>query len=141
MTYRYDGFNYLIRLNKGDLLVESLTKLAHEVLQGKSVWLGGLGGAQWAELGFYNLPEQTYTWRRFDQLMEITSLQGNLAWEAGNPVWHMHGTFGAADFTAIAGHVKELCVAGTCELLLHTVYGEPLARAKDDAVGLSLLQL
>lgn len=139
MTYRFDGYNYLVRLEKGELLLQSLHEFAGQIKQ--SFWLSGVGGAQWAELGFYDLPNQRYNWKRFDQPTEITSLQGNLAWEHNEPVWHVHATLADAEFRAIGGHVKELCVAGTCELLLHTMQGEPIARAQNASVGLSLLNL
>jgi len=139
MTYRFDGYNYLMRLEKDDLLMQSLLEFAGQVKQ--SFWLSGAGGAQWAELGFYDLPNRRYEWKRFDQLMEITSLQGNLAWEHDQAVWHVHATLADAGFHAIGGHVKELCVAGTCEILLHAVQGEPIRRVHDETIGLSLLEL
>ncbi len=140
MIYRFDGYNYVIRLNKGELLVESLTKLAKE-LELDGVWLNGIGGAQWAELGFYDLSNQRYEFKKIDQLLEITALQGNVSLKKGEPVFHVHGTFSDAKLQAIGGHVKELCVAGTCEIYLHTIFGEPLTREFDGEVGLPLLQL
>lgn len=140
MTYHFDGRNYIVRLQKGELLQKSLVGLAKEANLG-SVWLNGLGGAQWVELGFYKLPEKEYEYKRIGKLLEITSLQGNLAWQDGEPVWHIHGTFGDDTYQIFGGHVRELSAGGTCELLLHTVQGEPLTRVKDDTVGLSLLAI
>lgn len=140
MTYHFDGYNYIVRLNKDELLVESLTNLVKQESI-KGAWVNGLGGAQWAELGFYNLPEQTYQWQRFDQLMEVTSIQGNIAWDNNEPALHLHGTLSDEKYNAIGGHIKELCVAGTVELHLHTIFGEQLTRQKDEAIGLNLLHL
>lgn len=140
MTYHFDGYNYLVRLEKDELLIESLETLAKK-LGHASVWVNGLGGAQWAELGFYDLGKKEYTWQRFDQLMEVTSLQGNLAWVDGMPVWHVHGMLSDAGFHALGGHIKELSVAGTCELLLHRIYGEAVTRFDDEATGLKLLRV
>lgn len=140
MTYRFDGYNYLVRLNKGELLVESLTKLAKEKQLG-GAWVSGLGGALWAELGFYDLPNQQYHFQKVEKLLEITALQGNLSLKEGKPVFHIHGTFSDSNLHAIGGHVKELCVAGTCEIYLHTIFGEPLTRTPNDEVGLPLLDV
>jgi predicted DNA-binding protein with PD1-like motif len=140
MVHRFDGYNYIVRLEKDELLLASLTKLA-PTLGSKSVWVSGIGGALWAELGFYDLATKTYAWQRFDELLEITALQGNLAWQDAKPVWHLHGTFSTRSYNAIAGHVKELAVAGTCELLLHAIAGEPLSRTHSDSTGLNLLDL
>jgi len=139
MTYGFDGYNWLVRLEKDELLVENIAKLVKDQ-KIKGAWVSGLGGAQWAELGFYNLDKQAYEWKRFDQLLEITSLQGNVAWEGEEPVIHLHGTVSDQSMQAFGGHVKELQVAGTCEILLHRLY-EPdgLKRAQDPVTGLKLL--
>lgn len=141
MTFRYDDFNYVVRLEKGELLVESLLKFVKE-RNIKGAWLMGLGGAEWAKLGFYDLPNKTYRWQRFDELLEITSLQGNIAWKDGEPALHMHGTLSNAQFQVIGGHIKELSVAGTCEVFIHALDSDqPLTRKPDDQIGLALLNL
>jgi uncharacterized protein len=144
MKYKFDGYNWLVRLERGELLVEQLTQLAKdENITG--AWLSGLGAAEWAELGFYNLHSKAYSWKRFDQLMEITSLQGNVAWSAGQqkgePVIHLHGTFSDENMQAFGGHVKELKVGGTCEILLHRWYEGKLQRSRDSETGLELLNI
>lgn len=141
MKYRNDGHNWLVRLEKGEKLMACLM----EVIEKEKIataWLSGLGGAASAELGFYDLAKQEYYWRQFDELMEITALQGNIAVdEAGKPVIHLHGTFGRSDMSVIGGHVKDLEVAGTCEVFIHRWQAEGLVRRRDDEVGLSLLDL
>ncbi len=141
MTYKFDGYNWLVKLNKGELLVENLLKVVKA--EGiKGAWLSGLGGALWAELGYYNLETQEYTWKKFDDIPEITSLQGNVAWNDDEPILHIHGTFSKRDFSGVGGHVKELAVGGTCEILLHRWYEEEgLSRSLDEAIGLSTLNV
>ena len=129
-----------MRLDKGELLVESLTKLVKEQ-QIKGAWVSGIGGAMWVELGFYDLLNKTYLWKKLDQVVEVTNLQGNIAWEGDTPIVHLHGTFGDVNMQSVAGHVKELEVAGTCEVLLHQWYGEGLKRFHSDKIGLKLLDL
>jgi uncharacterized protein len=140
MKYQFDGYNWLVRLEKGELLVNSLTQLVrHEHITG--AWLSGLGGAQWVELHFYDLPAKQYHWKKLDHLLEIDNLQGNVAWEGDEPALHIHGTFSDAEMNAYAGHVKELEVAATCEILLHRWYKEGLTRTFSEEVGLKLLDL
>lgn len=140
MKWRFDGYNWLVRLEKGELLVENLMKLVkQENIRG--AWISGLGGAERVELGFYDLPSKTYNWQKFDKLLEITSLQGNVAWDSEEPVLHVHGTFSDENMRAFGGHVKELEVAGTCEILLHRWYEQGLSRSQDDKTGLKLLDL
>lgn len=140
MKWQFDGFNWLVRLEKGELLVENLTKLIKdEKITG--AWISGLGGAQWAELGFYDLPTKQYKWQKIDQPLEIISLQGNVAWSGEEPVLHIHGTFSGESMQAFGGHLKELEVAGTCEILFHRWYKQGLNRSQNNEVGLELLDL
>ncbi len=140
MTFQFDGHNWLVRLEKGELLVASLTQLvSDEKITG--AWVSGLGGAQWAELGFYDLPHKTYQWKKFKQLLEITSVQGTVAWQGDVPILHLHGTFADQSMQAIGGHIKELQVGGTAEILLHHWYGDSLVRIQDNQTGLKILSL
>ena len=119
--------------------MDILQKFASEN-QLAGAWLHGFGGASEAELGYYNLATKSYQWRLFPELMEITSLQGNLAWKDNQPIWHVHTTLSGSDFQAVGGHVKKLLVAATCELKL-TPTSDKLSRAHDETIGLDLLAL
>ncbi len=141
-----DGDKILVRLSKSEKLVEKLTEFVRsEAVQG--AWVSGIGGALSAELGFYHLEKQEYEFKTFNQLLEITSLQGNVSWfdpavagEAPEPKIHIHGSFSDENMRAIGGHVKELVVGGTCEILLQT-FQTKLTRSQNDEVGLPLLDL
>jgi uncharacterized protein len=140
MTFQYDGYNYLVRLEKGEKLIESLTALVKKE-KIPSCWINAVGAVSSAQLGFYHLDKKEYEWHLFYELMEITGLQGNITFNAKEPVFHIHGTFSKQDMSAIGGHVKELTIAGTCEILLHRWYGKELTRTKSEEIGLNLLDL
>lgn len=141
MVHRFDGYNYVLRLDKDELLVQTLQEFIQKNHL-KAAWLSGLGGAQWVELGFYDLSTKQYRWRRFEQLLEVTALQGNIGWQGDRPALHLHGTLTDQNYQAIGGHIKELCVGGTIELFLHTIFGDkPLSREDDAKTGLKLLDL
>lgn len=140
MKFKADGFNWIVRLEKGEKLVESLTQLVKSE-NIPSCWLSVIGAASEVELGYYNLEKQEYQWHKLSELMEITGLQGNITIEQGEPQFHIHGTFSKQDLSVVGGHVKELVVGGTCEIFLHKWYAEDLERSKSDEVGLNLLDL
>jgi predicted DNA-binding protein with PD1-like motif len=140
MYYKKHQNTILVRLERGEKLIENLNRLAAKEAMG-TVWLQGLGGAKSAELGFYDLETKQYNWQSFAELMEITSLQGNLAWVDDQPKWHIHATLGGRDYRAVGGHVKELVVGGTCELRLDIVADTALHRRRDVATGLDLLDV
>ena len=104
----------------------------------KAAWVSGLGGVGTVTLGFYDIETKSYEWKVFDTPLEILNLSGNLAVVDGKPFWHVHGTFGGRDYQVIGGHVKELVVGLTCELLV-TPLDTPLARTFDEETGLKLL--
>lgn len=127
----------LLVLNRGEELHAKLQEFAREhELNG--AWVQGLGGSGAMTLGYYNLTEHAYEWQEFSDNLEILSLQGNLAWVDGEPFWHVHGTFGGRDFASVGGHVKEMAVGLTCELLI-TPLDARLTRVFDDETGLKLL--
>ncbi len=141
MTYVHDGFNYTLRIEKGELVVETLLEFIREK-DIKGAWVLGLGGLMWAELGFYDLNTQEYAWQKFDELLELTNLTGNIAWQDGKPVLHAHATVSDVSFHAHGGHLREAEAAGTVELLIHVWNNEEgLARQKDKQTGLNLLSL
>lgn len=140
MKFRADGFNWVVRLSKGEKLIDSLTKLV-EAENIPSCWINVIGGATSAKLGFYNLDQQKYEGHEVNELTEITGLQGNLTWVDGKPSIHLHGTFAKRDLSVVGGHVEEVVVGGTCEIFLHKWYGESLTKSKDSETGLCLIDL
>jgi len=142
MTHVFDGFNYIVRLKKGELLIESLTMLAKEQ-KITGAWISGLGAALWCELGFYHLDTQEYSFKRIDPpagALEITGLQGNIAWADDKPVIHIHGSFSDEQMRGYGGHVKELAAGATCEIFLHQSQVD-FKRSYDEQTGLKLLDL
>lgn len=140
MVYSYDGYNYVIKLVKGERLAPALEQFCAETkLEG--AWLSGLGGTLEVTLGFYNLEKKQYEWQTLEGLREIVSLAGNLAAdEQGKMMFHMHGSFGTADLQVKGGHVKDLVAGATVELFVHHIL-EPLKRKTDPETGLKTLDL
>ena len=140
MKYSFDGFNYLIRLDKGEQLSESLERFARET-KIEGAWVNGLGAALEVTLGFYDLDKKEYHWQQFDGLREIVSLTGNLAYdEDGQFVFHLHGILGDETFQTIGGHIKDLTAGATVELFVHRAY-QSTKRKMDETVGLKTLDL
>ncbi|HEU5187689.1 MAG TPA: PPC domain-containing DNA-binding protein [Candidatus Saccharimonadales bacterium] len=141
MTSVYDGFNYFLRLEKGEQALETLLHFAQKnKLEG--AWISGIGGALRATIGYYDLAKKEYTWQDLSELHEVVSLQGNLSLnESGEPMLHLHGTFSSKDHQVVGGHVKEITVGATLELFIHRSDGIALRRKVDQTVGLPLLDL
>ena len=132
--------NQVLRLNRGDLLVKSLIDYAKEYKL-TSAWINGLGAAKWTEIGFYELENKKYTWKKINKPLEILSLQGNISWNNAEPVIHIHGVFSDDTMGAFGGHVKELEVAGTCEIKITMLEEQKIKREYDEETGLNLLNI
>lgn len=129
---------YLVVINRDEEMTAQLANYAkqHNL---KSAWISGFGGAERVTLGFYDIDTKAYEWKELNEPMEILNLTGNLAWVDGEPFWHVHGIFSGRDLRAVGGHVKELVVGLTCEVLI-TPLNTPLTRMFDDETGLKLLR-
>ena len=133
-----DNPAYVLVIQRGRELMSALKEHAqeHELTQ---AWLtSGLGGASSATISWYDLEAREYRDKTFDEMLEISSLSGNLSIVDGEPFWHIHGTMAGRDYAAIAGHIKFLTVGLTCELLI-TPIEIPMTRKYDDETGLKLL--
>lgn len=140
MTYTFDGNNYILVLEKGEELLQTLRTFANgnDIA---SAWVSAIGGATEVELGFYNLEAREYQWQTFSALCEITSLNGNLSFdEKDKPVFHLHGNFADESYQSVGGHVNKLVVGGTCEVFLQP-FAQKVTRVFDDDTGLKLMQL
>lgn len=127
----------VVVLKHGEELLEVLNGYAreHELA---SAWVEGIGGADHVALGTYHLDEKQYSWKEFEAPLEILSLKGDLSWVDGEPFWHIHAVLSDGNFNAVGGHVKNLVVGATCELLIIPLE-TPLTRVYDDESGLKLL--
>jgi len=131
------GGDLLLVVDRGEELHTQLNNWAQQS-SCKSAWLTGLGGASGITLGYYDLAGKTYHWQTFDEELEILSLTGNLSIVDGQPFWHIHGTFGRADYSVIGGRIKELTIGLTGELHI-TPLAPDITREYDAATGLKLL--
>lgn len=140
MTYSFNGYNYLVKLEKGERLHENVIAFAHAAKL-QSAWVSGIGGALTATLGYYDLDAKTYIWKDFDDLREVVSLSGNIAFnEDGAMQLHAHGVLSDRSFKTVGGHIKDLVTGATLELFIHPSY-KPMRRKADPEVGLQTLDL
>lgn len=137
MDYMKDGDRFLIRLDKGDDLVEKLNEFAcaEKVTSGQ---ISGIGALEDVELGFYDLSKKEYQKKTFEGDFELLSLEGNLTHLEGKPFFHMHVALSDQDFRAFGGHLYHAKVAVTCELNFRA-FDELVERRLDPEIGLHTL--
>ena len=139
MRFERFGERYIVRVESGEPLIETLTNFLTE--QGiEFANVGAAGAVRSVQLGYWNAGSRQYEYHDFKEQLEVVSFQGNASLKEGAPFLHVHGVFGRRDFSTIGGHVKEAHVHPTFEVWLR-IEDVPIRRARDEASGLDLLDL
>lgn len=138
MEYKKFGDTYIIRMDRGEEIVQTLSDLCKkEDIRLASV--DALGAVSHAVLSVYDMPAKVFCRKTFDEPMEISSLCGTVTQKDGEPYLHLHGTVCDTQHRAHGGHVNELIVSATCEMVVRTLPGE-VGRRFDAEIGLNLFE-
>ena len=140
MIYTQLGIDkYVLRLESRDDIVKSLRQFATTKRLGASL-LEGIGSLSKVKLGHYDFKTKQYRYETFEDDLEILNLSGNIATMDRKPLPHVHVTLGRRDFSVIGGHLDEGSSANMVEIGILKLPGK-LLKAKDEAIGLNVLQL
>ena len=139
MDYRKFEQGYVLRLDPGEEIVGSLTRLVEqESIQLASV--SALGAANDVTIGIFNTAEKRYYSQRYQGDYEISALVGNVTRKEGEPYLHLHITIGNPVTGQVhAGHLSSATISATLELFLQVWDGQ-VGRKFSDTVGLNLLE-
>lgn len=140
MTSTFDGYNHIVRLEKGEKIIERLYAFAKEN-NIKGAWVVGLGAVSWAEVGWRNVQTKEYEWSKIEAYMELTNMTGNIAWKGEELILHMHATLSDGGAHARGGHLREAEIGATGEFFIHMWQKDGLNRSPDEETGLDLLAL
>jgi len=139
MEYRrIDSGTFVIRLDQGDEIIGSLKSICRKE-KVESALVSGLGACRKAEIAHYDTKEKRYHNKKFEGMIEIVSLTGNMASLKGEPIAHLHAALGLADFSVVGGHVVSMEVNPTCEIAITPLHTK-IERSFDEKSGLNLLR-
>jgi predicted DNA-binding protein with PD1-like motif len=134
-----DDRRYVIRLDRGEEIFQSLEEWARREQVTAGIVVEGIGALSKARIGFWNGSE--YSPRSLTTPHELLSLHGSLALSDGAPSWHLHATLAAPDHGAVGGHLLEGEVGVIVELLFEKFPSGSFERPLDEALGLRRLEL
>jgi predicted DNA-binding protein with PD1-like motif len=157
MNFKKDNRRYIIRLDKGEELIETLAKFCDDNKLGFASF-HGIGGLKECTLAYFDLKTGEYLKKEVNDegIFELLSIQGNVSIKEGRTFVHAHVVLGKKDYSTIGGHLVEGTVNPTCEILLIALSDdtsdkdsknkpkpEPLkiSRKKDKDTGLMLLDI
>ena len=139
MEYRKFSQGYVLRLDPGEEIVASLTRLVEQ----EQVQLGSvtaIGAANDVTIGIFSTQEKRYHARRYQGDYEISALVGNVTRKEGEPYLHLHITIGNPVTGEVhAGHLTSATISATLELFLQVWDGQ-VGRKFSDQVGLNLFR-
>jgi hypothetical protein len=128
---------YAVIFSKGDEAMSGLTDFA---IQNHidDAHFTGIGAVNGATLAWLDPAARIYHRIPVTQQVEVLSLVGDMTTFNGKPIVHMHAVLGRPDGTTIGGHVFELDVNPTLEVIV-TVNSVPLKRKPDNASGMKVI--
>lgn len=139
MLFKRLNNKYIIRLERGEEIVESLKKLC----KNEKIQLGritGLGAVSNVEIGYFELKKKEYHSKRISGDLEILNLNGNITSMNGDIYLHLHITISDEELHAFGGHLNSATISATGEIIIDVIEGE-VDRYFNDETGLNLLSL
>ena len=139
MEYRKFSQGYVLRLDPGEEIVASLTRLVEQE-QAQLGSVTAIGAANDVTIGIFSTQEKQYHARRYQGDYEISALVGNVTRKEGEPYLHLHITIGNPVTGEVhAGHLTSATISATLELFLQVWDGQ-VGREFSDQVGLNLFR-
>ncbi|TLM95543.1 DNA-binding protein [Hymenobacter jeollabukensis] len=115
---------YVLVFAKNDEVMSGLTEFAR-TYNVKSAHYQAIGDALSAKIGVYDYGRKQFKVISITEPCEVTSLTGDIAVLNGQPAPHSHLNLAAADGSVRGGHLLELVIGPTLELIV-TVEPTPL---------------
>lgn len=137
MNHRKTDRGYIVILDKGEAVIKSLTRFC-QVEGIKNAHFSAIGAVEFVSCGYYSLPEKKYYFKQYEEMLEVVSATGNVILKDGQPFVHLHAVFTDTDNNAFGGHVEEMRVGVTLEVIV-TLLDSNLSREHDDNIGLYLI--
>ena len=137
MHFKKNGDTYIIAIHKGEEVLSVLTTFCTENYISNG-YFRGIGAVDYLACGYYELEEKKYHFTHYDQMLEVVSMTGNVMLKDGTPFIHVHGVFTDTTNNAFGGHIKEMKVGVTLEVIL-TILPTKLDRKLDEDIGLFLI--
>jgi uncharacterized protein len=139
MQYQKLDNTYVIKLEKGEAVIDTLTKfcMSEKIANAE---FSGIGAVKGLTCGYYELEEKKYYFTDYPDLVEVVSLTGNVFLKDDKPFIHMHGVFTDTKNQAFGGHISEMTVGVVLEVMLRPLNGN-IKRTLDTCIGLALIDI
>lgn len=128
----------LVRVDKGEELVESLMKVCKEY-NVKLGTISGIGATNKVKVGLFDVEKKQYFSSEFDRNFEITSLLGNVSTMNNETYLHLHINVCDDKHNCYGGHLNYAYISATFEGFIEIIDDE-IDREFSEEVGLNLMK-
>ena len=134
MNYRKANDKIFVSLQTGDLINESIRKIAGEE-NISNAWINGIGAIDNVEVGYMDVENKKYQKRNFDEHYELLSLIGNITYRGGVPFVHTHVAFSDTEYNVFGGHLFDAKITATGEIVL-SLADSKIDRVYNENIGI-----
>jgi predicted DNA-binding protein with PD1-like motif len=128
---------WVIRIKRGEDIIKSIKDFCKKNrIEGGFFY--GVGACDKVELAHYDVGKKKYSSIKYDEALEMASINGNIGKEK-DLIVHAHAVFSNKKMNAYAGHLVEARVSGTAEIIFTVL--PKLKKKYDDETGLKLFDL
>lgn len=139
MKYLKSGSKYIVRIDKGEEIIEQIKKICidNNIKAGS---ITGLGATDRVKVGLFNTTNKEYISKELAGGFEITSLIGNIS-KMNNEVYlHMHINVSDENLNVYGGHLNHCYISATCELVIDEIDIDVDRKFNED-IGLNLYEI
>ena len=135
MLYKREGNTIILRLDKGDEMIESVRAVAkrENVFAAK---VSGIGATDDFTVGVFDTDIGEYEKFEFRGGHEINSLTGNISEKDGEPYIHLHITCTGKNCKVVGGHLISGVISLTGEIFI-SIIDYKIPRKFDDSLGIN----
>jgi predicted DNA-binding protein with PD1-like motif len=128
---------YAVIFSTGDEAYSGLRAFAqkYNITSAHFTAIGAISGAT---LGWLDTSRKSYKLMPFSGQMEVVSMSGDIALSQGKPFVHTHAVLGLPDGTTRGGHVVEMFVHPTLEVMV-TVDPKSMQRVHDPETDMTII--
>lgn len=138
MEYRKFGNTLVVRIDKGEEILESVRVLA-EKENIKLASIQALGAINDFTVGVLETTTKQYKSNSFTGAYEIVSLTGTINTKNDEFYCHLHLSAGNDKGEVFGGHLNRAVVSATCEMIVTLIDGR-VDREFSEEIGLNLFQ-
>lgn len=138
MEYRKFGNTLVVRIDKGEEILESVKVLA-EKENIKLASIQALGAINDFTVGVLDTATRQYKSNSFTGAYEIVSLTGTINTKNDAFYCHLHLSAGNDKGEVFGGHLNRAVVSATCEMIVTLIDGR-VDREFSDEIGLNLFK-